>query len=192
MEMKTDIVFPSGNEKEFLEIGERLGFKSLIFVYRDLSKVKEIKNGIKISYGVLVSETDKKKLIKKIDKIKQKNYLALVQARDESFNRFVLEKTRADTIHGLEWAERKDAMHYRRSGLDQVLCKIAKEKGKIIVFSLKDVLKPIILGRMAQNIKLCKKYKIKFLLGSFAKQIGEMKNEHDLSYFLSQLQQKFL
>lgn len=161
--MKTDIVFPSGNEKEFAEVGERLGFDSLIFFYGDLNKVKEIKSKLKIIYGVLVSGTDKKKLINQIDKIKQKNYLVLVKAGDENFNRFILEKTRADMIYGLEMVERKDAMHYRRSGLDQVLCKIAKEKEKKIVFSLKDASSPLVVGRMAQNIKFCLKYQIEFL-----------------------------
>ncbi|MCK4589226.1 MAG: hypothetical protein KAT77_02200 [Nanoarchaeota archaeon] len=190
--MKTDIVLPSGNENEFIELGRRLGFEKLIFVYEELSDFKVIESELKIDYCVLVSEKNKKNLVKKINKIKQKGFLVLVKAEDEKFNRFVLERTRVDMIYGLELSRRKDAMHYRRSGLDQVLCKIAKERGKKVVFSLKEIFNPLVLGRMIQNIKFCKKYKVNFLFGSFAEKIGEMRSEHDLKWFVRLLQQKFL
>ena len=190
--MKTDIVFPSGNEEEFVEMGFKLGFERLIFVYESMSKIKEVKSDFKIDCGVLVSEKNKKNLVKKINKIKQRDHLVMVKAGDEKFNRFVLERTRADMIYGLELGKKRDAMHYRRSGLDQVLCKLAKTKKKIVVFSLKGISDPVVLGRVMQNVKLCRKYGVKFILGSFASKAREMKSEHDLSLFLRLLQQKFL
>jgi len=190
--MKTDIVFAAGKEKEFAEFGREFGFERLIFVYENLNEVKKIESTLKIDYIILIKEKNKKNLIQKINRIKQKGFLVLVEAVDDDFDRFVLEKTRADFIFGLEKVHRKDAMHYRRSGLDQVLCKILAEKKKTVVFSLKDVLEPLFLGRMIQNLKFCKKYKVKFILGSLAQEPEDMKAAYDLSLFLSRLQQKFL
>ena len=39
-----DIVFPNGNEKEFISLAEKLGFKALCFVYpkkKDLSELQK-------------------------------------------------------------------------------------------------------------------------------------------------------
>lgn len=190
--MKTDIVFAAGKEEKFAELGRGLGFERLIFVYENLNDIKKIESSLKIDYAILIKEKNKKNLVRKINRIKQKGFLVLVEAVDDDFDRFVLEKTQAEMIFGLERVHKKDAMHYRRSGLDQVLCKILSEKKKTVVFSLKDALEPLVLGRMIQNLKFCKKYKVKFIFGSLAQEPEEMKAAHDLSLFLIRLQQKFL
>jgi len=192
-DLLVDVVFPSGNEKELAELGKRLGFEKLIFIYSSLGQIKEIRDaGIGIDYGVLVLEKNKKNLVKMINKIKNKGFLVLVKAQEESFNRFVLERTKADMIFGLEKVHIKDSMHYRRSGLDQTLCRIAATRGKKIVFDFNEVLEPLFLGRIIQNIKFCRKFGVDFLMASMAKMPEEMKSARDLKSFEKLLQQKFL
>jgi RNase P/RNase MRP subunit p30 len=52
-------------------------------------------------------------------------------------------------------------------------------------FSLNSILnsknKHIILGRITQNIKLCRKYKVKMIIGSFTSNPFEMRSYHDLA-----------
>lgn len=192
-DLSADVVFPLGNEKELAEMGRNLGFEKLFFIYSNLNQVKGIKDeGIGIDYGVLVLEKNKKILIKKINKIKKKGYLVLVKAGDDNFNRFVLEKTKADMIFGLEKVHPKDAMHYRRSGLDQVLCRTAASKNKKILFDFGEIFEPMFLGRIIQNMRFCRKFGVDFLLASMAKVPEEMKGERDLRSLEKVLQQKFL
>ncbi len=77
-------------------------------------------------------------------------------------------------IYYLEFSKRKDFIFHRNSGMNQVLAKIAKQKHDIIGFSFSDWIKSenkaIVFGRMQQNNKLCKKYKVKTQILSFEKE----------------------
>jgi len=80
-------------------------------------------------------------------------------------------------------------MHFRASGLNQVLAAIANKKKKIIGFNFnailntKGMLRSQLLGRMKQNVKLCRKYKVEMALASFAANPFELKAEKDLQAF---------
>ena len=78
----------------------------------------------------------------------------------------------------------KDHTHYRNSGMDQILAKLAKTKGKTILFDLSSLRKgknrELILGRTMQNMRLCKKYKVPFEIVTFATIPREMKTSKDL------------
>jgi len=67
------------------------------------------------------------------------------------------------------------------------MARIAHDKDKIIGFSFSSVLnsdkKSKIMGRMMQNIRLCRKYKVKTYLGSFAHSPSELRARHDLKAF---------
>ncbi|MFC1801132.1 hypothetical protein ACFLZB_01615, partial [Nanoarchaeota archaeon] len=139
---------------------------------------------------ILLREKNKKNLVRKIDQIKNKGFLVLVKAGEDDLNRFVLEKTRADIIFDLELLPRKDAMHYRRSGLDQVKCKIAAEKKKTIGFNFWSLVQESkFLGRLKQNLKFCSKYNVAYLLGSFADKPELMRSPNELQSFLRSLNQ---
>ena len=65
----------------------------------------------------------------------------------------------------------KDKLKQRDSGLNQVLCKIARDNNITLAIDLKELTeekdkknKAIILSRITQNIKLIKKFKNKFKL----------------------------
>ena len=94
------------------------------------------------------------------------------------------ENKRIDVVVSLERASGNDFIHYKNSGMNQVLCKLAKKNGIAIGFNFNDILigKPFI-GRMMQNVRLCRKYKVNMILASFASNIYEMRNPRDLISF---------
>lgn len=180
--MNKDIVFPKGNEKEFIEIAEKLGYDSLVFVYeKSMDIPKDFpKTKLKIITGILAGE-------KQIQNAKKQSDLVLFKSTGN--DRWVFEKSSVDIIFGLEAAQKKDFMHHRASGLNQVLCKIAATKGKTIgfdfssVLNLKGMVRAQIMGRMMQNTRFCRKYKFKTILASFAKNPYEMRAPKDLEAF---------
>jgi len=185
-----DIVIPNNNENEFISIAEKLGYKSLLFLYDfetypEKQKNNETNDGIKIYNGILA---DVRNIQKINDRFKSKNIFIAVKSslRD----REIIEKSQANLLFSLEELGRKDFMHQRGSGLDHIMSKLAHKNKIIIGFSLNSVLnsdkKHIILGRIMQNIRLCRKYKVETLIGSFTSNPYEMRSPYDLiSLFLS-------
>ena len=94
----------------------------------------------------------------------------IVQGKDISFNRKALE-SRKTSMLVLNHKFGKDKLKQRDSGLNQVLCKIARDNNITLAIDLKELTeekdkknKAIILSRITQNIKLIKKFKNKFKL----------------------------
>ena len=174
--MKIDIVFPKNNEKKFIELAEKLGWEGLCFVYK---------------------ETINKKLLEEIiTKTKLKIFIAgkkgiLKIAKSTEKDQRILEKSAPDVLYGMEFFAKKDPMHFRSSGLNQVLCKLAKKNKVVIAVPLKPIIdskdKTLILGRIIQNITLCKKYKVMHAISSFAEKPYEMKSPNDMISFMVSL-----
>ncbi len=90
-----------------------------------------------------------------------------------------------DIIYGMEEDKKKDFIHHRNSGLNHILAKILFEKDIAVGFSFSLFLKygATILGRMKQNVKLCKKYKVKMFVASFTSDPYELRSEEDMKVF---------
>jgi hypothetical protein len=102
---------------------------------------------------LLLKEDNKKKLSKKYPK------LTLFEPSSEDMLRFVLERSPIDVVYGIEKINHKDSVHFVRGGLDQILCRIAKAKGKTIGFDLAGMISgKVKMNRVIFNMKLCKKY----------------------------------
>ena len=118
-----------------------------------------------------------------------KKGLVIVQGGDLDINRFAVENKQVDILLSPEKNTRKDLMFSRRSGLNQVLCKLAAKNGVAIGFDFSYLLhssdkqRARILGRMKQNVKFCKKYKVKMVFSSFAKNKYELRSEDFLKVF---------
>lgn len=179
-----DVVFPDGNEEEFIELASKLGYNGLCFVYnydksRDYEeKIKKLQKNtkLKLNYSFIIS-------LKDINKIKKTKALILIKSSAK--DRFVIEKNKANVLFALEEHAEKDFIHHRASGLNHVLCSLANKNKIIIGFSFNMLLKNKensykILGRIMQNIFLCRKYKIKTLIASFAEKPFEMRGVYDL------------
>lgn len=164
--MKTDIVFPKGNEREFLDNAKRLGFEALCFVY-DRLPPNEIKDE---NIRVLVAiKQQKKGFLWFSDNVVDINHRNL------------------DLAYGFETSEKKNSLREIKSGLNQVVCKQAVQNGVKYGFSFNQMLnakdRMMIFGRVRQNIKLCRKYKVGMAIASFATKPEEMRAYHDLVAF---------
>ncbi|NQV91166.1 hypothetical protein HQ489_01720 [Candidatus Woesearchaeota archaeon] len=155
--------------KELEDLCRSLGFEKTLF----LDDVK-----------VIEAKTNK-------DLLKKYSQFTIVKPITEDLLRFALEKTKINLVYGMEFLHPKDSVHYVRGGLDQIICKIAAEKGKIIGFSFSDILhaknQPKLLGRMRANLRLCKKYNVHILFGNFSTCKEDIRSKKDLVAFLRTL-----
>lgn len=156
---------------EIEELSKQLGFTKTLFLERDLMLIS----------GSLAE------MINKAKEAKRKKLLAVCEVEDEKKIRLVLEKVPVDIIMGMEKIFRKDSVHFPKSGLDQVLCKIAAEQGKAFGFSFSEILKakdrPTLLRRVMFNLKLCQKYNVKVVFSNFSLDKWEMRSAKDLEAF---------
>ena len=107
--------------------------------------------------------------------------LIAVCGKDDVFNRRMLEKTQIDFLVSPEAGKRKDGLKQRDSGLNHVLAKIAQKNKISIVINFSEINsikdrkeKALRLGRVLQNIKVCRRAgcKIKIIVEKDADIIG--------------------
>lgn len=182
-----DIVFPGKNEKDFIELAEKLGYSGLVLVYdnkESIPDLKKFKTKLKLKTALLASQ-------KKVQSARTKSKLVFVKAVED--NRFAFEKSRPDLVFAVEEAQPRDFMHQRGSGLNHIMCRFAKENNVKIGFSFNSILnssamsRAQIIGRMQQNILLCRKFKCNTVIASFAKDPYEMRFSKDLLAFFTQI-----
>jgi len=182
-----DIVFPHNNESEFFAMAEKLGTKKLVLVYpsKELAgHSPAAPKGLAVKTAVLAEP-------RKARQLRQQGILTFVQCSDH--DRAVLEQGAADVLFSAERTQPKDYMHQRGSGLNHVLCALARKNNVAIGFSFADVLaskgseRARLLGRMMQNIVLCRKYKVRTVIASFAVDSWQMRSLHDLQAFFREL-----
>lgn len=185
--MYSDIVIPQNNEEEFAEIASRLGVKKLYFLYEpnvfDEQKINKKLESIKEKYnlnfeaGIIVKNQDTNKI---------KINFKLTAAKSSDKDRFLIESKKVKLIYGFEELGRKDYLHQRASGLNHIMCELARKNNISVGFSYSSLLNndansPVLIGRMTQNIKLCRKYKVKTIIGSFAENPFGLRAQHDLA-----------
>lgn len=170
--MFVDIVLPKGNEQEFVAMARRLGISGLVFLYPKKQRVpKQVQSqcaddDFPVWRGLCAEDKDCSKL--------RRDALVYTAALDPAKAEVVLEKGSADAVFYLENARRKDSLHYRLSGLNQVLCIHAREKEVQIGIALHPLLnssgkrRAQLLGRYSQNIRLCRKFKTGMTVASLA------------------------
>ena len=130
-------------------------------------------------------EIDKAKNINQIRKLNKE--LNIVEGG--RLNREILTCKNIDILVSPEKNRGEDFLHHRNSGLNHILCNLAKKNKIAIAFSFNEVLKTNginrakIIGRMRQNVKLCRKYKVDMIIASFAKDKYEIRSLSDLKSF---------
>jgi len=165
-----DVVLCGDSEGSFGEFARRLGFADVLPVF---SSMQAARQSVQKGKGVIVPA-------EKIAQAKKEGLMVFAHASREAIERG------ADVVFGFEKLGGRDKMHYRDSGLNQVLCRLAAQKGVAIGFSFADVLsvqgaqRAVLLGRMMQNIRLCRKFKVAVRLGSFASSPKGMRGREDL------------
>ena len=120
---------------------------------------------------MLIKEKNIKDLRKEINKARDK---VIVEAGNEKINMFLIANKKVDIIFNFEKFTNRDYFNIRQSGLNQVMCKSLKKNNIAVGFSFSAVLdkegieRSKLLGKMAQNVRLCKKYKVKMVFDNFA------------------------
>lgn len=185
--MYFDIVFPKKNEKEFIKQAIKLGYNGLVFIYSDKTQIpnkeKLEQPNFKIFYGI--------SLFKPNPSQKKRFDLIISGVPKDKEARAQTENKNLDILFNLENNQREDFIHQRNSGLNHIFCKLAKEKNTHIGISLSNLLnkKPIFLsktlGRIRQNLMLCRKYKIKTVFASFTDSPSELRSPIDMHAFLN-------
>jgi len=172
-----DIVKPNKNEEEFIETAARLKLDGLVFYYPKISK----------------------HVTEKISTLREKTQLKIFIASSSTgtdVNLYMVEKAgrkdiekKPDIIFNQEKLHEKDYLTNPNSGLDQIICRIVKEKKVIIGFAFSVFLNSNpterikLLPRIRQNILLCRKYKLDTAIFSFAEYPFQMRNLSDLRSF---------
>ncbi len=123
------------------------------------------------------------------NEVKKAKGQVIVLGGDENINRLAVENRKVNILLSPERNDRKDSLFIRRSGLNQVLCKLAAKNNVSLGFDFSSVLKSSgkkrsrIIGRMAQNVKLCRKYKVGIVIASFASNKFELRSDDSLKSF---------
>lgn len=179
-----DIIIPDNNEEEFIAISRKLGYKTLYFLYSYDNYQSKKKNfadsvDIKIVNGIIV---DSNKLKKIKNKMEYDGIFVAVKSSDKDME--IMEGSLANLIFSFEENQRRDFIHQRASGLNHILCSLARKNNITIGFSFTSILnakdRHEILGRIMQNLRMCRQFKVKTVIASFTKNPYEMRSMHDL------------
>ena len=150
----------------------------------------------------LVVKNENEELIRKLAKELGLNLIFLEKKKDKYVSKtpeIILTKAVRSNIEnrqlkyhfGAEYLEEKDAMHHRRSGFNQVLMKLMKEKEKTLVIAMEPLIehedKPLIIGRIAQNLKLARKYSVPVIICSLAQKPESLRGKQELKSFIKTL-----
>ena len=103
---------------------------------------------------------------KQIDNLVKEGKKVIVVAKDDAFNRKILENAKVDVLVRVEKGDRKRSLRQIDSGLNHVLCKLAKENNIAIGIEFEELVKkePKHFEKVLQNIRLCRKYKVNMVL----------------------------
>ena len=138
------------------------------------------------AYLIKANEKTARSIISSLQNKKSKNQIIL-QGNDDAFNRRAIETLKINYLISPEKFTGKDTLKQRDSGLNHVLAKEAAKKNIVILIDFADIQKikdkkqkALRLGKIIQNIKICRraKCKIKILgedkkaLESFAFSLG--------------------
>lgn len=156
---------------------------------KEISKIEDIKKQEREDYDIVLIKTNSTEMFRRMAD-KAANYFEIfVLGTNDKINRAALEHKKVRALVSPEYERKFDYAHYRNSGLNQVLCKIARDNNKEIIENFSEFLekdkknKAILLGRILQNAKLCKKYKVSFVITQFVKAEGELINSKKIEDF---------
>lgn len=171
--MMIDILMPKGNEAELMVMAERLGFRELVLLYEHKKPPVPVPSSakLKVLQAVLVSS---------LNEINGINHEVMVFAPAQ---REFFENRRVGFLIDAESDPGKDLFFQRRAGLDEAMCKLAKEKTTTLVFDLRLLRDNAALGRMLQNARLCRKHRLKTIVATFASYPLQMRAPKDLEGF---------
>ena len=156
-----DVVIPDNNEEEFIDVALALGYNDIVFLTNNINytKIKSSKISIKTAY--LIRDNPE------ISRAKKRFDFVFAVADRKYF------ESKVDFIIYSEDSDRKDSFHYRSTSLNQVHAQLSKNNNITLGINFGALLSDpknirLTFGKMIQNAKLIKKYKIKYEIFSLA------------------------
>ncbi|UCD21035.1 MAG: hypothetical protein JSW08_00605 [archaeon] len=188
--MRENTAFFLGKRSKSLENQlKEFGFSSVIFV-KELRELKDFRNLKEKDYDACLVRTKNSDFFRRItDKAVSKFKKILVFGLSDQINREALENKKVFALVSPEHGRIKDLLYQRDSGLNHVLCKIAFRNKKRIIFNFAEVLNKTekeqasLLGRMSQNLLLCKKDKVDYLFTIISSSVKDFTNFKKLESF---------
>ncbi|MBR9692701.1 hypothetical protein GOV07_02085 [Candidatus Woesearchaeota archaeon] len=173
--MELLIIKPGENAQPRIEIARGLGHKEIVVLYTKHDKRNGKMTGTKSA--ILVTTMNQAKSLKK-----SYDFIFAPCKREFFESKFV------DSILEPEDQKRLDFIHHRNSGLNQVLLKLcqptAKRPAKRIITTTSLLLHAkspaTLIGRMMQNAKWSKKYKVNYLVTSGARTKWEQRDAESI------------
>lgn len=190
---KFEIIVPKGNYNKLLDRCISLGIINILIAYpfKEKDDIKKIKNNIEknikyknlnLDYGLIIENKENKNLLRKIYNSKNDYQLIIDASQNIEDLRYICENFQDIIIFNLEKNDRMDFIHQKNSGINHIIAKIiSKNKSKIALnfsnyINADNKSKKQIIGRIKQNLELCKKFKIEYLICSFASNVYEIKS----------------
>ena len=113
-------------------------------------------------------------------KVNETKGLVVVEGGSDNINRACVENKKVDVLLSPEKGRKEDYLYVRNSGLNHILCKLANKNKVAVGFNFCDVLdsksREILIGRMMQNIRLCRKFKVDMVFDCFCNGKCDKKN----------------
>lgn len=198
--MFADIVFPKGNEREYIKVAEKLGIRAVVFAYmydQDFNtksiQVKPTKS-VSVFFAGLIRSAVAAKGIKACKG--RKPDLSLV--RSSKFNREIIDRGQVDLIYDYAVHPGNDSLMQKKSNLNHIMAKKCYDNGiilgvnanSLILAPKKDRIK--YFGRIQQNLMLAQKYDVQVTVFSGAKRPMLMRSFTDMFSLLQAISRKDL
>lgn len=170
-----DIVHYSDGFPALVAWAERADVSSLIVLGAPIKQLRTLQKGtsVKLFGGKFVMASD-------IARLSSQKTSSLIFAQA---SRASLEHPAVAAVVDAEIQEKRDKLHQRNSGLNEVLASIASQNKKVLLLNLSLLRlqkKEQVLGRFLQNIALAKKAKLPVLLISGARTAFELRATREL------------
>lgn len=183
-----DIVRPDGNEQDLLDMAKTLGISELCLLYPYSTDVVKLRKHLALLKGVYRIGIEVPYSIKPKEINKLGDVVRVCKA--DAHARHAIEKKVAHIMYGFEDVERKDSVHFPRSGINQVEAKLMAKNGVVYGVSLQRIIEciakrdPRVIGRIMHNLMLQRKFKFPAMIGSFASKPLDMRQVKDLQSLL--------
>ncbi|MCS7134605.1 MAG: hypothetical protein NZ889_01985, partial [Candidatus Pacearchaeota archaeon] len=186
MEKKKIDFFVGRRNEEIKAFAKEKGFEEIFFV-KEIKSIFDFEKKDKEFFDACLIKTRNLDFLRRmVDKAR--NYFddILVLGTTDIINRRALEHTKVSALVSPEFSRSEDFLYQRNSGLNHVLCRIANENKKMIIFRMKDFSgtkenKASFFGKLIQNLKLCRKYKVNYLLTNFSSKKDEILHAKQLT-----------
>ena len=136
--------------------------------------------------SLIINTESRPELMSKISSLHSKKLPIIVLGSTDEINRAALEDKRVDMLLSPEEKKKKDFMHFRNSGLNHILCRFASQNNIKIGISFSSLVRnsgkelSLRLGRIMQNIMICRKYRTKIVIASFAESQEQLASPYEL------------